>query len=570
MGTESTADSWVRRAVFAACGVVVSSPLVAAAVAWRRGWMPLGDEAAAVAQSWGTLSSRPPLLGLYSTVSGVTDASQTLYHPGPMQLWLLAGPLHLFAPSNAGALFGSALLVAFTLAVLLVAAWRRGGLRRLVPSVAMVSWSTFVIGAQFVRAPYLGAAAMFMMLGLIGSGWAVMNRDDWFWPVAVACASVAVQAQVSFAAPVAAIAGTVAAVRAVTWVQARRLGDLRTPRRRPLAIAITSLVVAGVCWSGPLYDQFFGTGNLRVLLSAGARGDAVGPGWAMNRLVDTLAFPPSWTHRGLRIDGEVLANGQASWHTPMSQALGAAIFAAVFVALFVWSVRRRNRPLVTLGLIAAAGLGGAFVAASMMPNDPISLIGHTRAWLIAGFAAWLFPVLVVADWIGDAVHRRVSPSRVWVTAGSAMACVASLCLVGAMLAQSAPAHDTSSSGYGAVARFADVGGAYCRGVPGAVVVTQDGYGNMPTTVGVIAQLQIGGCTVHVGRDLSSTLPGSWFEPTGDERLSLQVSFSSTPPKGFRRVSVYDPSDPPAAYRGFDGVYSGMQSTDPVYLHLRER
>jgi hypothetical protein len=149
--------------VFAACGVVVSSPLVAAAVAWRRGWMPLGDEAAAVAQSWGTLSSRPPLLGLYSTVSGVTDASQTLYHPGPMQLWLLAGPLHLFAPSNAGALFGSALLVAFTLAVLLVAAWRRGGLRRLVPSVAMVSWSTFVVGAlwsawRLVRGRQRGAA----------------------------------------------------------------------------------------------------------------------------------------------------------------------------------------------------------------------------------------------------------------------------------------------------------------------------------------------------------------------------------------------------------------------------
>lgn len=570
MTERSITEVWVRRGMLAAACAVIVSPLVAAVVAWRRGWMPIGDEAAAVAQSWGTLSTKPPLLGIYSTVTGVTDASQTLYHPGPMQLWLLAGPLHLFAPSNGGALIGSALLVSGSVAVLLLAAWRCGGLRCLVPTIVMVAGFIAAIGAQFLRAPYLDATSMFMMLGLIGAGWAVVNRDDWFWPVAVACASIAVQTQVAFSVPVATIGVTVAAMRASTWFMDRRGGEAPTTHRRSISIAVASVVVALGCWSGPLYDQFFGAGNLWQLLSAGAKGDAVGPGWAMNRLVDTLAFPPAWTHRGLRIDGEVVASGQVVWHTPTAQVVGAAIFAAVFVAMLIWCVRRGNRPLATFGFIAAAGLAGAFIASSAMPNDPISLIGHNRAWLIAGLAAWSFPVLVVADWAVRTLQDRVRTPAVWMTAGSGIAGVAALVLVGSMLAASSPANDESSSGYGVVAQFSDVGRTFCRDAPGAVMVTQDGYGNTVTTIGLVAQLQIEGCTVHVGRDLASTLSGAWFRPTGNERYTLRVTSSSTPSPGFRRVSAYDPSSPPAAYRGFDGVFEGMRNVGRQYLDVRER
>ncbi|HET8929423.1 MAG TPA: hypothetical protein VFN21_02075 [Acidimicrobiales bacterium] len=563
-------DTWVRRGTVVVACSVIASPLVAAVVAWRKGWMPVGDEAAAVAQSWGTLSTKPPLLGLYSTVSGVTDASQTLYHPGPMQLWLIAGPLRLFAPSNGGALIASALLVGASVAVVFLAAWRCGGLRLLVPSIVMVACFIAAIGAQFLRAPYLDAASMFMMLGVVGAGWAVVNRDDWFWPVALACATISVQAEVAFSAPIAAIVFAIAITRTVTCLRDRRAGGGRTTRRRSVSILVTTVVVALACWSGPLYDQFFGTGNLWQLLSAGAKGDAVGPGWAMNRLVDTLAFPPAWTHRGLRIDGEVLANGQAVWHTPASQASGAAIFAAVFVAMLIWCVRRRNRPLATFGLIALAGLAGAFGASSAMPNDPISLIGHNRAWLVAGLAAWSFPVLVLSDWAVRTVRERVPSPVVWATAGSAIAGVATLVLVGSMLAASSPANDQNSSSYGAVAQFSDVGRNYCRKAPEGVRVTQDGYGNTLITVGLVAQLQIEGCTVHVGRDLSSTLSGAWFRPTGNERYTLRVSSSATSSRGFRRVSAYDSSSPPAAYRGFDGVYSGMPLSEPQYLSVRER
>ncbi len=567
---ETSSARWATRGVLACAGVVIVSPLVAALVAWRKGWMPFGDEGAAVAKAWGTLSRHPPLLGLYSTVSGATDASQTLYHPGPMQLWLIAGPLHLFAPSNGGALVGSALIVAFALAVWSASAWRRGGLRCLAPSLVMLAWFIAVVGAQFLRAPYLDAASMFTMLGLIGAGWAVMNRDDWYWPVAVACASVAAQSQVAFSVPVAAIAVAVAAVRTTTWIRDRRARGAPTHRRRPVTIAVVSVVVALGCWSGPLYDQFFGTGNLWALLSAGSGSDAVGPGWAMDRLVDALAFPPSWTVQGLRVDGRVLPNGQMVWHTPTAHVIGAVIFAAVFAVLFVWSVRRRNRVLVTLGVVAVAALAGSFAGASALPHDPISLIGHNRSWLVAGFAAWTFPVLAIVHWALGRLRERTPTFTVWAAAGSGLACVATLALVGSMLVASSPANDVSSSGYGAVARFASVGHEYCNRSPGAVIVSRHGYGNTLTTMGLIAQLQIEGCEVHVDRDLSSTLTGAWFAPTGNERYTLLVSQSASAPPGFDRVSTYDPTRPPARYRGFDGVYSAMQQLAPVYLYVRKR
>ena len=85
----------------------------------------------------------------------------------------------------------------------------------------------------------------------------------------------------------------------------------------------------------------------------------------------------------------------------------------------------------------------------------------------------------------------------------------------------------------------------------------------------MAQLQIEGCDVRVGSGLESTVSGAWFRPTGDETVTLRVGRSRTGPPGFRLVGSYDPLDPPPAYRGFDGIYSGLQNRDPMYLHLRK-
>ncbi len=559
-----------ERGVFAAAVLVVATPLVAAIVAWRGGWMPYGDEAATVAQSWGTSTTSPPLLGIYSTVTTAADASQTLYHPGPMQAWLLAVPLRLFAPSNAGVLIGSALIVSASLGVLLAATRRSAGLRGLLPMTVLVAALVHGIGAQFLRSPYLDAAAMFTLLGLIGAGWAVMNRDDWFWPVAVACASVSAQAQVAFALPAATVAVAIVVVRGATWLRDRRRGGGEEgSRRRAVTIAIVSVLIGVGCWSGPLYDQFFGSGNLSALIGAGAGAESVGVGWAWNRLVDTLAFPPAWTIGGLRGDGSVLADGTARWRTPTFQVLQAGLFLAVFVWAIGRCVRRRNRALATFGVLALAAVAGAFAAAAAMPDDLYSLIGHTRAWRIAGFIAWAFPALVVTDLVVDVVRRRTSRPAVWLVRAGALACLTTAVLAVVTLGGASPADDESSNGYGPVARFAEVGSTICESAPEGIVVTQDGFANMSVTLGVIAQLQLSGCAVHVGDELAKPLPGAWFRATGAEPVTLRVALSADPPPGYRKVATYDPGNPPDRYRGFDGVNLLLQHTHPVHLFVRE-
>lgn len=557
-----------RITVMAAVVAVLATPLIAAVVAWRRGWMPIGDDAAVLAQSWGTFSAHPPLLGNYASVTSVTDASQTLYHPGPLQLWLLAGPQHLFAPSNLGALVGSALLVTAALALVLVACRRAAGVVALAPMVVLVAWFMAASGAQALRSPYMGTISMFMLLGLVGAAWAVLDRDDWFWPAVVVTASVAVQAQVSFAVSAAAILCAVVGVRAVTWWRDRAAGRVRS-RRRAWTITGVTAGVAAVCWVGPLYDQFFGSGNLWELLTAGAGAEAVGPSWGWNRLVDSLAFPPAWTFSGARIDAVVRPEGHMAWHTPGLHLVGAAVFTVAFVVLARRCVRRRNRPLVMLAVLAVASIVGAFVASVLMPDEVGSLIGHTQPWRVASFVAWSFVAVAAVEWIVAAFRGRASMRSLGRLASAAVAG----CLVAVVvplvltLARSSPSHDMASVGFGAVDRFATVGADLCAGDPGGIVVTQDGFGSTLTTVGLVAELQHRGCTVHVSGDLRETLSGDWFRPSGDERVTLRVASSRATPAGFREVSVYDPGDPPASYRGFDTVYELMQRSDPVYLQV---
>lgn len=548
---------------------VLVTPLMAAIVAWRKGWMPMGDEAAVMAQSWGVLTTSPPLLGNYSSVTTATDTSQTLYHPGPLQLWLLAIPQHLFAPSNAGVLIGSALLVTTMFGLVLWACRRVAGTAVLITTVVMLACFMNGMGAHSLRSLHMGTMPVFVLLGFVGACWAVMNRADWFWPAGVACASLAVQAQVSFSVPIAVIVCAVVIVRVVTWSRDRRDGRTGS-RRRTWMITGTATVVAAMCWAGPLYDQFFGSGNLLHLLAAGAEADAVGPAWGWNRFLDAFSFPPAWTVVGVRFDVVMLPDGRLTWQTPLTNVIAATLFWMVFVVLVVRCVRRRNRPLASLAILAVASTLGAFIASTLMPDDPLSLLGHAKPWWIASFLAWLFVVAAVAEWVVSVVRARVRThagrARSWVIAAACL--TATVVPLAFVLSRSSPSHDESSSGFGAVDRFTNVAMQYCSESSGGLIVTQDGVGSTLTTLGVIAELQLRGCEVHVEGDLEATLSGPWFRPTGEERFTLRVASSSRVPAGYREVSVYDPADPPARYRGFDNVYVLLQRSAPMYLDVR--
>lgn len=562
-------NRWITRVVAASAAVLIGLPIVAAVIAWRGGWMPFGDEAAVIAQSWGTFTAHPPLLGNYTSASGITGAPQVLYHPGPLQLWLIAAPLRVFAPSTFGALIAPAAWGSACIAIFLFAVWRRGRLRFLVPTLLSLSWFVYAAGPQLLRAPYHDGGALFGMLALIGAAWAILDHDEWFWPVAVVCATLTAQAQTTYLLPV----GFVVLVT-VTWrlTERRRAesSEDAPQRRRSRVIATVSMALALLGWSGPLYDQTVGTGNFWALITTGSNAKAAGPGWALNRLIDMLAFPPAWLSGKPRVAGPALGESHVVWHTPGSQVVQAALFTVLLVAVFTALARARNRRLLAFGVLGLGSTAGAFVASAMMPADPASLVGHVRIWAISGFTVWTFVFIALADRTVAVARRRIeSPAlrRHVATVMAGVACLVSLIPAVLVVRDASPAHDFASGGYGAVRRFSTIGATYCRGSSAPVLVTQVGYLEVLTTLGVVARLQLEGCNVHVSDNLADPLPGAWFRRDGTESVTFRVSYSPTAPMGFRRVATYDPAKPSDDYRDFRSFTFLMSASAPLYLYV---
>ena len=246
-----TRTTYIRGSLLGLVAALVATPIAAAVVAWRKGWMPYGDEAAVTAQSWGALSKHPPLVGVYSSATSATASSQILYHPGPLQLWLLSPLAHLLAPSNVGVLFASALLVSLSLLTVLGVAWRQGGAGFVAPTAVMLAWWVHAATAAALHSPYADALGAFMLAAFLAAAWAVLNRDELFWPVFIVAASISAQAEVVYLIPIGIVSLLVLTVRLICWGRGRRSpahGEQRLPRCRAWAHWCGS----GPTWAGLL------------------------------------------------------------------------------------------------------------------------------------------------------------------------------------------------------------------------------------------------------------------------------------------------------------------------------
>ncbi|MBS1848574.1 MAG: hypothetical protein JST73_09885 [Actinobacteria bacterium] len=548
--------------------VVAVVPIIAAIVAWSQGWVPYGDEAGVVAQSWGSLTSSPPLHGVFASVRPLGSSGPAVYHPGPVQLWFLGVPTRLFAPSVFGALVGAAMIASAGIVLLLVVAYRRGGRWWFASTVVVTAWFMHGMGAHSLRMVYNASASMYMAVGFVAAVWAVLDRDEWFWPVAVGCGSVAAQSEVTWAVPVAAVIVVVVAVRGVSFVSERGDRDPDPIRaRRGRRIGLVSIVVGLSCWSGPLIDQFAGSGNLARLLSSGTSGRAVGVGYGLNRLVDAATFPAPWMTGGLRGHGSILANGVVTYSNTPSEYVRAVVFGSVFVWAMLRSVRWRNRGLVALGSVAVAFVAGCVIASGLLPDNVASLLGHTDIWWVASFVAWLFPVIVVVEairgWLGERAWRG---GRIPTVTVSVAVVLGVLVPLGLVLAGASPSTDTSSIAFGAVDRFARVAAPTCRRSGRPVLVDQNGLGTVLTALGLVAELQLRGCTVHVRGDLAVVLPGAWLRPDGHESTTFLVSDVPRTGPATRLLAVYDTGHPSTGYRDFVQNYEFMPTPQLLYLY----
>lgn len=553
-----------RLGVGAAVALVLV-PFASALIAWRRGWMPTSDWASVVIRAWDTLAGSPPLVGIYSSATTSGGHTRNVYHPGPLQEWLLAGPVHLFAPSTLGALVGSAALVAACITVVFVVAWRRGGSAMLWGAVGVVALFMLATGPAMLREPLHTPLATFAMLAFLAAAWAVLDHDDWFWPVAVFFASLAGQAQVAFLVPAVVVAVVIVGFRGVdAWRRRPRppaVGSSSGRGRR--VVGVTTVGVAVACWAAPLFDQFFRSGNLWALVATGNGGKPIGASWALSELAKTLAVPPSWIFRDLHLSVVVIGDTHVVWHTSTLEWVSAALVTVAFVAA-LWRAFRKGPVVVKAsGVVATAALAGCFLASAIMPDDPFGMLGHREVWRSAGLFTWWFLGLAAIDVLRPVVGRlpRVSSRslhRLAAVASAALAVVA----VAVTVARSSPAHDTGSVGFGGVEAFTAVATPACDAGPVAVQPTT--LVDTPTALGLIAMLDLRGCDVRaVGLD--NILPGPRHRPTGSEPTRFTIDGFPIVPEGCHLAATYDPAHPPPRYRDFTSTLDRLQRGGAMYL-----
>lgn len=287
------------------------------------GWVPSNDEALIVLRARDVLGPDPPLVGQPST-AGQYASDHPARHPGPIEFYLLAGPVRLLGPT-----WGTLLTVAaVTAASVLLTAWV--ALRRAGPAVglgavvlvALVLWSS---GTALLTDPISSNAGALPLVAGTALAWALWLDDRRLWPLAAVVWSYTAQQHLAILGPAGVVAawGVLGAVVA-TARRGREPGRLRSSA----AWAAAAVGVALVCWLPPLIDQAVGTGNLRYILGFGGSEEraTLGVDDGLRAVGRVLGWPPFLLRRD--VDGGALI---APYDTVTT--VGALVGLAVLVGL---------------------------------------------------------------------------------------------------------------------------------------------------------------------------------------------------------------------------------------------
>jgi hypothetical protein len=336
-----------------------------------RGWRPLGDDATIAIGAWRALSLHPPLLGQLTSATGGTNASD----PGPLEYWLL-GP---FTPLDAGqgVLIGSAVLCALVLTVTIELLWRTSGPLASVIFTFVICDMAIVSPTPFVDPVWNNSFGFFWFLGFLGVAFTVGRGHLRLVPLLLFMGSVAIDSNLLYLPTIALL---LAMATLTGWL-------LRRPANyRWLGWTV---VVAALCWLGPLYQQLFDARpNLSLLLHpttktegwvfglrALSRASALNPIWAAPRPIDELAANADILHRNVLLGVLVL-------------------FVLVGIAVTAW--RHKQSALLSLSVVSLGAAVGVVTLFSRTPsNDLLAFIWVNLAVWLLGVGIWLTLCLAV-------------------------------------------------------------------------------------------------------------------------------------------------------------------------------
>ena len=397
---------WTARASVWIAGVtVVLAPMLVCLIymAFRDYW-PGGDEAYIGVRAMEVWSWHPPLTGMRST-SIVDPGAVQVHHPGPLQFYVLAGPLALCGFHPWGLLLGAWLLAAYVVWVAVRCAYGMWRLPGVVVVVAAFLVLELVVGLQFLLRPWNPTTALFPLVALpvlFAAMWA--GRVRWMPHLAFLWSYVA-QAHLAYL-PLTVCSGMALAILGIVrWHRVR--GEIwplpGSVGWRGRGRGWATVVVFVLCWlpvavEGVLYSPDNVLQMWRYLTTS--HGATIGPLKAVS-VMSALAAP---TYSSL---GGLVAGTSSSRHGGTAAA-GALLLVVIVVAVVLAAVRWRRGAADTLDRLMLI-LGATLLVVLVT----ISRIEVTRSLV---YALVFAPLMVLAEItalgsLGRALLRAGRPAR---------------------------------------------------------------------------------------------------------------------------------------------------------------
>ena len=377
-------STWRRVAAAVALTLVALAPIIAVLIQrWGRVYVPVGDQAILdlrIRDVW-SFSSDTPLTGPYSRFGW--------NHPGPTMYYLLALFSGVARQQAWASLVGNVLLQGVAVVWTARLSWKHGGLRWMVPWLAVITLSYWATGPwifQQVWNPYLPYPFFTLLLlqaWLVGSGEGRRLVGMAF------VGSFLIQTHVGYALPVVAV--SLWAVVRLLVAEHRAGGRMRRwslwwPPLLVLAVLwfVPLVVDTALHWPGNTYrlvEFYLGIGPVRHLPSLGIHS-------ALGYLATEFRWRPPW------LGGPDPVSQFTSLTAPSSPVW--LVVPVVLVGLAWGLARRRRRPDLTAlaELLAVVGVAGVVTLAVLTgPALPYLFL-----WRIPiGAATVVLGLVVVAD-----------------------------------------------------------------------------------------------------------------------------------------------------------------------------
>ena len=365
---------------------LVASPLVvAAAVLLWRPWAPTLDMAMTELRVRDVGGRHTPLIGLPGRIGDFPDQGS---HPGPWSFYLMA-PFYWLSGRRAWGLeFGSAMVNAAAIGVIVWLGHRVDRRWGAVVAAAVCAVAVRGYGLSVLTHPWNPYFPVLIWLVVLFATWLVVRGDHAMLVVVVVSATVAAQTHIPYlvnGVPMCALA-----IGAALWHR-HRSDDAE--RRRSIVRSIGIAVgVGAVFWLPPFLDQLVrDPGNIRMIVEhfLGDPTDRrVAPIEAVRvffRHLDVFAVTPDLV---LRADAFVHRSG-----LPGGNGWGGLVVFVLWVAAAVWAVRRRHRSLMALHAVLATALAVQLVSISRI---------FGKVWYYLTLWAWGTALLVAVSIIWTA------------------------------------------------------------------------------------------------------------------------------------------------------------------------